>query len=151
MKTFSFVKICLFAIVFLTSCGSGETLDTSETPDVPEKPELIVSDSDEIYFSKGVLLDAEATEQEINFSTNLDWSISVSAAEGDANWCTVSPMAGKPGAIKILIQVMPNDTYDERSLTIVIQAGLIEKTIQVTQKAKYGDANGTGTDFPWGK
>lgn len=67
------------------------------------------------------------------FSTN-KWTVSA------PNWCKVTPAGGEGtvGEIEITVQVLENDTYEERTGDIKFTSGELTSTIKVTQVANKG-------------
>ena len=71
----------------------------------------------------------QGSSQTISFSTNKDWSASVSGG----TWCTISPASGNSDVKSITVSVTANDTYDDRSATITIKAEELTKVITINQ------------------
>ena len=71
----------------------------------------------------------QGSSQTISFSTNKDWSASVSGG----TWCTISPASGSSEVKSITVSVTANDTYDDRSATITIKAEELTKVITISQ------------------
>lgn len=96
----------------------------------------------------------EGGEINVNFTATDDWIATLSAsAVGDRtgedglkpqqaakeseevmDWITVSPESGVAGEARLVITLVPNDTYDQRSATVVISCGAESRDIVVTQK-----------------
>lgn len=80
------------------------------------------------------LTDAEVTApvagltQDLVFSTNVPWSV-----QSSANWVSVNPSSGDAGDIKAKLTVEANDTYEDRSATVVVTAGSLMATLTVNQ------------------
>lgn len=102
---------CLF-LLLATSCE--------------KEPILEVSQSSLDFTEKG-------GTQSITFSTNKDWTASVSGGE---NWCTVSPANGNAKLRSINIIVTTNTTYEERKAVIGIIIDGVSKEVIINQKAK---------------
>ncbi len=101
-----------------------------------DDPEQVVKDQIEVPISlKSPVFTSEGGDDTFEFTTNTDWSISVTNTRAN-NWCTVSPLNGKAGTVKLSIVTEPNENYDERSATIVIVAGTATQNILITQKQK---------------
>lgn len=98
---------CLIAVI-ATSCE--------------KEPILEVSQSSFSFSDQG-------SSQTISFSTNKDWSASVSGG----TWCTISPASGSSEVKSITVSVTANDTYDDRSATITIKAEELTKVITINQ------------------
>ena len=113
-KIINFLSAFCFIAVIATSCE--------------KEPILNVNQSSLSFTDQG-------GTQTISFSTNKDWTTSVS---GGVGWCTVSPASGKSDISSITVTTVANDTYDDRSATITIKVGELSKTISITQKANQG-------------
>ena len=78
-----------------------------------------------------------AGEQTFSFTTNTAWVVSVaSTRNGEAPWCTVAPTSGNAGSHTIKVTTTPNETYDDRSVTVTLKAGAEVKSFVVSQKQK---------------
>lgn len=67
--------------------------------------------------------------QTISFSTNKNWSATVSGG----TWCTISTESGSSEVKSITVTVIANDTYDDRSATITIKSEELSKVITISQ------------------
>ena len=89
----------------------------------PTVPEILTVDSNELIFS------AEAAEQTINVTSNVDWT-----ADSNKSWCTVDPESGsKDGVVKVSVEA--NETGRDRSAKIEISSNNEVQIVEVTQKA----------------
>lgn len=68
--------------------------------------------------------------QTISFSTNKEWSASVSGGTG---WCTISPTNGKSDIKAITVTTVANTTYDDRTATITINVEELSRVVTITQ------------------
>ena len=59
-----------------------------------------------------------------------------SLQNGGAPWCTVAPTSGNAGSHTIKVTTTPNETYDDRSVTVTLKAGTEVKSFVVSQKQK---------------
>jgi hypothetical protein len=120
-RCFAYVFLSLLFVCF-NSCN---ILDKEPEP----LPEIIIIGADEIVMPES------AGQQEIMFTTNRPWS--VAATEISAiKWLTVSPTSGQEGNITLVITTRANNTYDNRSIGIIITADTVDKVISVVQKQK---------------
>lgn len=94
---------CIIALI-ATSCEKEPILEVSQSS-------FTISD--------------QGSSQTISFSTNKDWSASISGG----TWCTISPASGSSDVKSITVTVTANDTYDDRSATITIKAEELTKVI----------------------
>lgn len=135
MKTLRFVGMALFVAclsVGLIACSD----DNKDTPEpVPEDAFINESGSNN-YFTNGMNFTAIASELTFAFDTNTNWSISVANTANGTRWCHVSTTSGGAGHHEVIVQVDENTNYDDRNVTLTIQAGSTKKTIIVTQKQK---------------
>ena len=106
-------------------------------PDAPPVPPTITIETPEPS-----AIPDEGGEAVVEFVAPEPWVIEIDATRAE-DWVTVEPMSGEAGNAKITITTKPNDTYEDRSATISIKAGTLEKTISITQKQNNSlEANG---------
>ena len=108
-KAFNFLLALSFSALLLVGCE--------------KEPILEVSQSSLTFTDQG-------GAQTISFSTNKDWTTSVSGGTG---WCTITPANGNSTIKSIFVSVIPNDTYEDRSATITIKADELTKVIAISQ------------------
>lgn len=132
MKTFNlFNSISIFFLIAicLISCSDDKEGGNTEITIEP------LGDSYE-YFSQGITFKSSAGSKTIEFSCNGDWTLSVASTSGGVTWCTASAQSGRAGNNKVTVSVTENEGYDDRSVTLTLQAGTISKKIVITQKQK---------------
>ena len=116
----------LSSYIFFAACSKGNE-------DNPEQPENIIEDFEQgnMDFTEG------AGEQTFSFTANTAWTVSVaSTRNGGAPWCTVAPTSGNAGSHTIKVTTIPNETYDDRSVTVTLKAGTEVRSFVVSQKQK---------------
>ena len=116
----------LLSCIFFAACSKGNE-------DNPEQPENIIEDFEQgnMNFTEG------AGEQTFSFTANTAWTVSVaSTRNGGAPWCTVAPTSGNAGSHTIKVTTIPNETYDDRSVTVTLKAGTEVRSFVVSQKRK---------------
>lgn len=116
----------LSSCIFFAACSKGNE-------DNPEQPENIIEDFEQgnMNFTEG------AGEQTFSFTANTAWTVSVaSTRNGGAPWCTVAPTSGNAGSHTIKVTTTPNETYDDRSVTVTLKAGTEVRNFVVSQKQK---------------
>ena len=74
------------------------------------------------------------------FSTTAAWT-----ASSDASWCAVSPASGVAASASVTLTIAKNETYDERTATVTLQAGTAKKTVTVKQGPAGGMMVSPGT------
>lgn len=124
MKYF-YLCLALFALSLITACSDDEVI-----------PEITPDLESEIYFIDAMNFSSEKGTSTLKFSTNKDWTISLSNTINSTQWCYLSQTNGQAGDISVEIRVDANEGYDDRNVVITIQAGKLSKTIMVTQKQK---------------
>ena len=132
MKTFNlFNSIFIFSLIAicLISCSDDKEGGNTEITIEP------LGDSYE-YFYQGITFKSSAGSETIEFSCNGDWTLSVASTSGGVTWCTASAQSGRAGNNKVTVSVTENEGYDDRSVTLTLQAGTISKKIVITQKQK---------------
>lgn len=124
---------CLFACFgsMASSCSSANEDDPVEP--VQESSKI---DIDSSILSNGVVLTSVKGQQNVSFTTNVDWSLTISATSSGYQWCTSSATNGVKGSATVTFSVEENQSYDDRSVSITIKAGTASKTFTLTQKAK---------------
>ena len=125
LKKTSILFILLPLCIFFTACSK-------ENDNAPKQSENIIDfEQGNMNFTEG------AGEQTFSFTTNTAWVVSVaSTRNGEAPWCTVSPTSGNAGSHTIKVTTTPNETYDDRSVTVTLKAGAEVKSFVVSQKQK---------------
>lgn len=108
IKIINFLSVFCFIAVIATSCEKEPILEVSQS---------------------SFTISNQGSSQTISFSTNKDWSASVSGG----TWCTISPASGNSDVKSITVTIAANDTYDDRSATITIKAKELTKVITISQ------------------
>ena len=124
----------LFTLVAMTmvACTEVEGDDPGKQPDQPPQPKPqteIKIESSAPNFSE------DGGEAQISFTASEAWTAKVINTRADG-WCSISPTSGAAGSATITVTTEPNDTPDDRSASIVIEAGSASKTVTVSQKQK---------------
>jgi hypothetical protein len=117
--------ILLMALSWLVSCS-----DDSITP------EINVETSAENFFEKSMDFSSDGGQKVLNFTTNVNWTLTVSQTQGGSTWCSVSQESGSAGTYSVPIIVTKNDGYDDRNVVIILKAGDLERNVIVNQKQK---------------
>ena len=130
MKVKSFMKNTwhLFACLMLLVACSDDKVEDETTITLPPKTETL--------FEKGVNFTTSAGTQSLEFTATENWTITAATTRTGEKWYQVYPTSGGPGKAEISISVEDNDSYDERSVAITINAGKTKKTLMVAQKQK---------------
>ena len=68
----------------------------------------------------------------VTFTATTAWSVQID----NGSWCSVEPTSGKAGEITLTVTTQPNTTPEERTATVKITAGDVEKSFTITQKQK---------------
>lgn len=129
MKTTTFLKSLAIAAaaVFFGSC---QQLYIETQPDIEVK---MVTDVREAYTFSGT----NPQPATFSISATTPWEITGYEA---AEWCNVKPASSALSSLSadVTITVAPNDTYEERSVTLTLKGEGIQETwtVQVTQSKK---------------
>ena len=116
LKKISILFILLPLCIFFTACSK-------ENDNAPKQSENIIDfEQGNMNFTEG------AGEQTFSFTTHTAWVVSVA--------CTVAPTSGNAGSHTIKVTTTPNETYDDRSVTVTLKAGTEVKSFVVSQKQK---------------
>ena len=130
MKVKSFMKNTwhLLACLMLLVACSDDKVEDETTITLPPETETL--------FEKGVNFTTAAGTQSLEFTATENWNITTATTRNGEKWYQVYPTSGGPGKADISISVEDNDSYDERSVAITINAGKTKKTLMVAQKQK---------------
>lgn len=130
MKVKSFMKNTwhLLACLMLLVACSDDKVEDETTITLPPETETL--------FEKGVNFTTSAGTQSLEFTATENWNITAATTRNGEKWYQVYPTSGGPGKAEISISVEDNDSYDERSVAITINAGKTKKTLMVAQKQK---------------
>lgn len=119
----------LFAsIAMMVACTESETGGDEPTPQ-PQKPTITIETPTQPSFAE------EGGEGTISFTASEAWTAEVINTRADS-WVSIHPTSGGAGEANITVTTEPNDTPDDRSATIVIKSGTVEKTVKISQKQK---------------
>lgn len=127
MKKLLFSLFAIMALVACTDSGSDDGGGNSNN-DQPKVPEITL-DATAVNFT------TDGGSTVVTFTSSDAWTAETINNRADA-WSSVSPTSGSAGASKITITTTANDTADDRTATVVIKSGTIQKTIAVSQKQK---------------
>lgn len=121
--------LLLLAMTFVAACSSGgEDIDEPTPTPTPSQPTLTLNTTASDFTTNG-------GSNTVSFTASEAWTAEVINSRADA-WCSVSPTSGKAGDAMITITTTANDTPDDRSASIIIKVGSVQKTINVSQKQK---------------
>lgn len=109
----------------VVSCSKGGN-DGPDTPDKPDNPSISIPTTD-------IVLSDTDKQKAIYFTTNTAWTAKM---EKPSTWCRITPVSGSPGLGLIEVDADINDTYDDRSVKIVLTAGGKNTPITITQRKK---------------
>lgn len=115
----------------MVACTESETDGGKDNPNPPQpqKPTITIETPTQPSFAE------EGGEGTISFTASEAWSAEVINTRADS-WVSIHPTSGGAGKATITVTTEPNDTPDDRSATIVIKSGTVEKTVKISQKQK---------------
>lgn len=134
MKILKLSNMALIAIVLifnLIACSDDNEI--SPTLDSQEPPIITI---DEEILSKGLVFSDSGGEKTINFTTNTNWTLNVSTTTSGSTWCSPSSTNGEKGSASVTFVVDENREYEDRSVSVTIQADTVKQTFVITQKNK---------------
>ena len=134
MKALHFLPITLLSIISCMSIIACSNDDSNKKND--EVITITPLGNSQRYFDNGLTFTSQSGSENIEFTCNGDWNVSVANTIGGETWCTVTPANGKAGEGGFTVNVVENKGYDDRNVTITLTVGNIKKTIVVTQKQK---------------
>lgn len=121
--------ILLVVVSILYGCSEEpESINPGGEGDNDKPTTMLVVDVQSVSFTE------EGGMKTVSISSSETWTASVINNRAES-WCTIR-YSGTPGESELLITATPNETPDERSASIIIKAGTVEKTVIVTQKQK---------------
>ena len=134
MKALHFLPITLLSIISCMSIIACSNDDSNKKND--EVITITPLGNSQRYFDNGLTFTSQSGSENIEFTCNGDWNVSVANTIGGETWCTVTPANGKAGEGGFTVNVVENKGYDDRNVTLTLTVGNIKKTIVVTQKQK---------------
>lgn len=134
MKALHFLSITLLSIISCMSIIACSNDDSDKKND--EVVTITPLGNSQRYFDNGLTFTSQSGSENIEFTCNGDWNVSVANTIGGETWCTVTPANGKAGEGGFTVNVVENKGYDDRNVTLTLTVGNIKKTIVVTQKQK---------------
>ena len=130
-------KKVLFMLAMLTcifaSCSDGGSDDPVNPTPKPEEVKAEIT-LDSTIESNGLSFGTSAGDNSVSFTTNTNWTLTVSSTTGGTTWCTASATSGSKGSATVKFTVTENTEYDDRSVSVTVKAGTASKTFKVTQK-----------------
>lgn len=134
MKALHFLPITLLSIISCMSIIACSNDDSNKKND--EVITITPLGNSQRYFDNGLTFASQSGSENIEFTCNGDWNVSVANTIGGETWCTVTPANGKAGEGGFTVNVVENKGYDDRNVTLTLTVGTIKTTIVVTQKQK---------------
>ena len=117
----------LFAsLATMVACTESETGGDEPTPQ-PQKPSITIDSNTLSSFTE------DGGKGTISFTASEAWTAEIINTRADS-WISIHPTSGGAGEANITVTTEPNDTPDDRSATIVIKSGTVEKTVKISQK-----------------
>ena len=130
-------KKVLFMLAMLTcifaSCSDGGSDDPVNPTPKPEEVKAEIT-LDSTIETNGLSFGVSAGDNTISFTTNTNWTLTVSSTTSGTTWCTASATSGSKGSVTVKFTVTENTEYDDRSVSVTVKAGTASKTFKVTQK-----------------
>lgn len=130
-------KKVLFMLAMLTcifaSCSDGGSEDPVNPTPKPEEVKAEIT-LDSTIESNGLSFGTSAGDNSVSFTTNTNWTLTVSSTTSGITWCTASATSGGKGSATVKFTVTENTEYDDRSVSVTVKAGTASKTFKITQK-----------------
>lgn len=111
--------LTVLAVIFITSCETEEFIPTLDLTNATE-----LTDSDICSVNGGEFI--------LKFNTNTKWEITIKT-ENTEEWLSFSALNGESGDNEITITTQKNNTRNDRTANIIINAGSISEEITLTQ------------------
>ena len=126
LQTFIWM-VCITLLGTLAACSGKDPVEGGEEPPVV-KPQAAITCAVTTLSSP-----SEGNETSLEFTAGADWTLSVL---NGIKWCSVSSASGSAGNIKVTVKTEPNETFDERNVTLWIKCGTDTHSVVLTQKQK---------------
>ena len=127
MKRFLF---CLMAALAFVGCTDEGPDDGGSTGGGSTQPQTTIT-----LTTTALNFATEGGSQNVTFTSSGDWTAQVLNDRAN-DWCKLTPASGAAGNGQITVTAAANATTDERSASIILKSGTVQKTIKVTQKQK---------------
>ncbi|MBR3793960.1 MAG: hypothetical protein IKK27_08540 [Alistipes sp.] len=127
MKRFLF---CLMAMVAIVGCTDEGPDDGGSTGGGSTQPQAAIT-----LTTTALNFATEGGSQNVTFTSSGEWTAQVLNDRAN-DWCKLTPASGAAGNGQITVTAAANATTDERSASIILKSGTVQKTIKVTQKQK---------------
>ena len=127
MKRFLF---CLMAALAFVGCTDEGPDDGGSTGGGSTQPQTTIT-----LTTTALNFATEGGSQNVTFTSSGEWTAQVLNDRAN-DWCKLTPASGAAGNGQITVTAAANATTDERSASIILKSGTVQKTIKVTQKQK---------------
>ena len=126
------ILFCLMAALAFAGCtdeGPDDGGSTGGGSTQPQPQTTITLTTTDLNFT------SEGGSQNVTFTSSGNWTAQVLNDRAN-DWCKLTPASGAAGNGQITVTAAANATTDERSASIILKSGTVQKTIKVTQKQK---------------
>lgn len=118
--------ISLLALTVLTACQP----DLHFLRDTLPFPDAEISENGGTV---SLVFSSDAGSTTLSFQSNKRWT-AFFLNDRAREWCSIPSESGERGTYKLCVSVTENQTYDERSATIILQCEDVRRVVVVTQK-----------------
>jgi Leucine-rich repeat (LRR) protein len=125
IKTKGMKRATFFGLILGGWLLGGACSDNDKSLDKFISNEVEITDLELILPSSGK--DSESTI----ITSDHPWSL-----EGESDWCTITPRSAGPGTTTIYVTLLPNEDYDDRSVTLTLHTSAGDKPLTIYQKKK---------------
>ncbi|MFR9661473.1 MAG: BACON domain-containing carbohydrate-binding protein [Rikenellaceae bacterium] len=123
------IAISCFVALLFASCTEVES-------GMDAKSSITLSDEMEALFSQGLDIPATGGSQELSFYASEAWEFTTTAVKSESpDWCRVSPSSGEPGQVECTVELDPNTTSEDRSLSLQLLVGTELISMDILQEA----------------
>ena len=127
MKKLFYFFLPLLAFVACTDNGTDNNTNNNQGGgNQPVQNELTATPAN-------LSFDSEEDSQTIDVYSTASWTAEF-VNDRAKDWCSISPTNGDAGNSSILVSVKENTTGEERSASIVVKSGSLQKIVKVAQK-----------------
>ena len=138
MKAKTIIAGFLTCTILTGSCAKNE-LEDNNAPTDQTGEEGNTTGSDIIIEGEENLspvISQDGGVSTISFTAKKSWTASVTDIKSTEDWLSISPTSGEAGDITLSISAERNDSPDERTKNILIDAGDSQVTVSVIQKQR---------------
>ena len=119
----------IIGVVMLIVSLLGCSKDNNPAPNGNQDPVIKLS-------TESVSVSSKELSSSLNVEVNKTWSVTLTSDGTTPDWVTVSPMSGGAGTTRLNITLNQNENYEDRTSTLRITSGSVNKEVVIKQFRK---------------